>query len=406
MLLSSSSYRRDGYRRRWVWRTLVLSAFAIDGVLPVVNASVQSIDLRTLEDVLVWPSLAKAWDAEALLGPYDLYELRGGAIDPDDVTGRTILNDTGASSSSLRGGDVDRPEKIAFSDKQNLFFSLFQRGDGSEDDPDGIPDRFLRMQNNHRDHAKKALHETLQWREEHNIDEILLQSQRNFDICKEVFPHYFVGRDESQHVVFVQRPPLIDLDKAKKNGLTSDELLMHYVFVNEWLWQIAESDKPLGTMTSVIDLKGLNLGLARRRDILAFLKQFVTTMDSHYPQRAHKTILLNAPRWFNVIYKMISPLLRESTKSKIEIYGNGKKQDKALRAIVGDQTELLPKSFWSKHVTEASSDEESSGDGTGDDEDDDAPAERDDGSLVASELEQDLRNYVRDGLVVDACGCL
>lgn len=123
----------------------------------------------------------------------------------------------------------------------------------------------------------------------------------------------------------------------------------HYVFVNEYLWQVVEGDSPLAMMLGIIDLQGLNLRALRQREVISFLKLFVSTMDSHFPQRAHKTLLVNAPKWFNLVYKLISPLLRESTKAKIDISSRGKKQDKTLKSFLGDKAEkLLPKSFFSE----------------------------------------------------------
>lgn len=124
----------------------------------------------------------------------------------------------------------------------------------------------------------------------------------------------------------------------------------HYVYVNEYLWQILEADSPLATMTSIVDLYGLNFAYMRQSDLVAFLKIFVKTMDQHFPQRSHKTLIINAPKWFNVLYKILSPLLRESTKAKIAIYGNGKRQDEALKAQVGQEQaeKLLPKTCWTR----------------------------------------------------------
>lgn len=123
----------------------------------------------------------------------------------------------------------------------------------------------------------------------------------------------------------------------------------HYVFVNEYLWQVIEEKEPLGMMLGILDLQGLNMRALRQKEVINFLKLFVATMDSHFPQRAHKTMLVNAPKWFNLVYKLISPLLRESTKAKIEILSRGKKQDKALKSRIGDNAEkLLPKSFFSE----------------------------------------------------------
>lgn len=150
----------------------------------------------------------------------------------------------------------------------------------------------------------------------------------------------------------------------------------HYVYVNEYLWQIVEADRPLATMTSIIDLYGLNLSVLRQADILSFLKVFVKTMDSHFPQRAHMTLLVNAPKWFNMLYKLLSPLLRESTKEKIHIYSNGIEQDEALKQqLDNDCVASLPRTFWSTSTTN-----------TSDDDDDEV--------IILSQLETDLQSFV------------
>jgi hypothetical protein len=104
-------------------------------------------------------------------------------------------------------------------------------------------------------------------------------------------------------------------------------------------------------MTSIIDMQGLNLKYLRQGDIVNFMKEFVKTMDHHYPQRANKTLIINAPKWFNILYKIVSPLLRESTKAKIEIHARGKRQDKVLKALLGNNNnaeKLFPASFFSR----------------------------------------------------------
>lgn len=239
--------------------------------------------------------------------------------------------------------------------KKSYRYALFQKNDGSETDPDGIPTRYINMHPNRRDLSLSSLQSTLEWRKLHDIDGILERPQKKFDICKAVFPHAFLGRDRiHQKIIFIQRPALLNIELAKKNGLTQDELLMHYIYVNEYLWQIIEKEDALATMTSVIDLTGLRFSVLSKREIVSFLQTFVTTMDSHYPQRAHKTFLLNAPGWFQAIYSLVSPLMRESTKSKIHILSRGKVQDDTLLEYLGldMMNELLPPIFQSTYQGE------------------------------------------------------
>jgi len=67
----------------------------------------------------------------------------------------------------------------------------------------------------------------------------------------------------------------------------------------------------------------------------------VKTMSDNYPQRSFRTLIINAPSWFETLYKLVKPLLRESTKRKISIAKKGPKQDAALIEILG--IESVPK---------------------------------------------------------------
>lgn len=219
---------------------------------------------------------------------------------------------------------------------ETYVFSVFQKNDGSKSDPDNIPRRFLKMQHDNREKAKKALETTIEWRRKNGIDSILARPHPKFDVCKQVFPHYFCGHDDDNHVILLQRPGLINLPIAKANGLAGEDLLYHYVYAMEYLWQVTEKDNPDATMTSIIDLTGLNISVLRRTELLRTLQMFCTTMDAHFPLRSHRTLLINTPKWFGAVYKLVSPLLRESTKQKITILSKGKKQDEALESLLSE----------------------------------------------------------------------
>ena len=251
-------------------------------------------------------------------------------LDPADATESQEANTTTAETVVIRS--KKQQEGVDYSSSPYAF-TLFQNNDGSQQDPDGIPTRYLKMQNYNREKAKTALEATIKWREENEINTILARPHPKFDKVKRVFPHYFCGRDDTNHVILLQRPGAIDLPSAYANELEGKDLLYHYIYVNEYLWQILEP-RADETMTSIIDLSGINLSVLRKPELLNIVQTFCSTMDAHFPQRSHKTLLINAPKWFGAIYKLISPLLRETTKQKIFIYSKGKKQDEALQSLL------------------------------------------------------------------------
>jgi hypothetical protein len=264
-----------------------------------------------------------------------------------DSLGREPVKSSIHTSTIIRGGAegatledtetkvVNGTEDKATDSPSNYTFSVFQKGDGHEEDPDGIPARYLKMQGDRRDLAKAALENTVKWRAENDVDTILARPHPKFDVSKAVFPHYFCGRDDTQHVILLQRPGLMNVKLAAKNGLSGEELLFHYIYVMEYLWRIIDPT-PDATMTSIIDLTEMNISILRKREQLRIGSLFLSTMDAHFPQRSHRTFLINAPKWFGALYKLASPLLRESTKEKIMILSKGQEQDEILRDLLRD----------------------------------------------------------------------
>jgi len=209
-----------------------------------------------------------------------------------------------------------------------------------------IPIRYLEAHQSNQDNARKATIASLHWRSTKEIDTILARPHVNYDIAKRVLPHYFIGFSApagggpaSNHVVFIQRPGLTDLDLATHNGISIDDMLHQYAYVFEYCWNVLHpSDASIedSLMISIIDLQGLNLGLLRKPALIHFVKEFVGMIDAHYPTRAHQTYMMNAPGWFSTLYKLIAPILRETTKEKITLYSAGKAQDEAIVEALGN----------------------------------------------------------------------
>lgn len=230
--------------------------------------------------------------------------------------------------------EEDKRPKSNLPDIDSLIFGARKPGDGSESDPDQLPSRFLLMQKGNREKAKLAFEHHLQWREEHHVDDILKRPHPKFDLCKRMFPVYIPGLDRQNHIVVVQRVGLIDVEYGDKHGISGDDLIMHYIYMVEYCWNIIDS-APGAVMTTVMDLKGVHMSTIRDGQIRGFLKKIVGTMSNNYPNRSNKTLVINAPHWFNTAYRLVKPLLRPSTRAKISILNGGKVQDQMLIDILG-----------------------------------------------------------------------
>lgn len=258
----------------------------------------------------------------------------------DDVDVVADSND----ASSPPGNATEVPGEPPPPTITNLTFHATKPHDGSLDDPDGIPTRFLLMKKNDRAEAKAAFLSTLSWRREYGVDAILSRPHPRYDVCKAVLPHYFSGRDPRGNVVLVQRPATLDFELMRKNNSTIDDLLLHYIYVIEYCWNVLEPGPPDREMTNVLDMTGMTFGIVRNQEYIGFGKRFVHMMSENYPGRSYKTLVINAPKWFHALYKIFKPVLRESTRQKIVILKAGEQQDAALRFYLGDS---LPRDLFS-----------------------------------------------------------
>lgn len=93
---------------------------------------------------------------------------------------------------------------------------------------------------------------------------------------------------------------------------------------------------PDAVMTNVLDMRGSSFRQMSNSEYIEFGKRFVSMMSANYPGRSYKTLIINAPTWINVLYKIFKPMLRESTRQKIIILKAGEEQDTALKFYLGD----------------------------------------------------------------------
>lgn len=234
-----------------------------------------------------------------------------------------------------RGGDLTDTNSTSTQQNEERVKSLTFPLLTSPHDPDGIPHRWLVMAKNNRQAALQAYHATLDWRKQHGVDTILAKPHIKFDQVKSIFPHYFPGRDSAGNIVFVQRPGRLRLDLKHELNVSTDEMHHHVVYVLEYCWNILSPD-PNSTMTNILDLKDVSFSMFHNQELMSFVKDIVSTSSHHYPTRSYKTFVINAPRWFGALFNLLKPLLRESTREKIEIHSGGKSQDDALLRLLGN----------------------------------------------------------------------
>ena len=96
--------------------------------------------------------------------------------------------------------------------------------------------------------------------------------------------------------------------------------------------------QPAGSiLNAVFSFKGVGLrDLAG--EVVSYMKQTIQVSQEHYPERSFKIYILNIPRWFDVVLKLVRPFLAQATQAKMNIY-RSKYSEKLLADI---DAEVLP----------------------------------------------------------------
>lgn len=183
------------------------------------------------------------------------------------------------------------------------------------------------------------------WLKTFNVDQLLQTPQPYFETIKRCYPSFFHGFDRQGYPVNFEIAGSCrrSFEMLREENVPIQSLLLHYAFVQEYLWKYVDPRPwPDGRVTKIMDLKGRRARtyphyiFSRLKqfvpgisfsDLAGPLFDFVKTLSAfvgpNYPERLNVVFLINVPTWFNVIWKMMYPLVHPITRQKTKIYKGG-----------------------------------------------------------------------------------
>lgn len=102
--------------------------------------------------------------------------------------------------------------------------------------------------------------------------------------------------------MYYEIPARIKLAKLRENGVSLEALLRHYVYITEFIWKKLDLGEESKLMT-IMDLKGVKLSQFAG-EVREFMVSAAKIISAHYPERSFKIFVINAPWWFNVVWKV------------------------------------------------------------------------------------------------------
>lgn len=219
-------------------------------------------------------------------------------------------------------------------------------GNNNDQGEDLKPDsRFLAGCEGNVEEAKERYAATLKWRKENDVDTILLRPSHVFTDMKECFTHFTHKKDRLGHLISFeflggQRKALHDFTAR---GVTEDEAIMHHVRMMEFMWKVIDPRPfPEGNMLKIYDIKGISMA-DLSSDVVNYTKKWGEIIATYNPERVYQVFIVNPPAWFNLIWKLVSPLVNAKTRERIHVLRGNKDVTKALLEFVAPEN--LPKEY-------------------------------------------------------------
>lgn len=214
-----------------------------------------------------------------------------------------------------------------------------------------VPANYLEDCRGNREKATRLWHGTQKWRREQGVWNILSRPNKFFYDIKRCYPHVAHGHTKNGLPIMYEQPGKMDLKKLFSGECTIDDMVHHYIFIQEFLnnglCSTKELRKVAGTgkesdpydseqfgMMVVMDIKGAGISMVST-DILRYLRKVGEVQGLHYPMTMKRCCVANTPFWASGIFSTIKSVLPDSVI--FELMSETNSQEKMQKYIDLDQ---------------------------------------------------------------------
>lgn len=193
--------------------------------------------------------------------------------------------------------------------------------------------KFLRARDFKVKDAFTMIKNTVRWRKEFGIDELLEEEELGSDLQKVVFMH---GFDKEGHPVCYNVYGEFQNKQLYQKTFSDEEKRQKFLrwriqFLERSIRKLDLSPGGISTIVQVNDLK--NSPGPGKWELRQATKQALQLLQDNYPEFVAKQVFINVPWWYLAVSRMISPFLTQRTKSKFVFAGPSKSAGTLLRLI-------------------------------------------------------------------------
>lgn len=164
------------------------------------------------------------------------------------------------------------------------------------------------------------IEEVLTWRTEQKIDDLAAKEFPKHADFVRAWPHGLHGVSRDGHVLYIDRPGLMDPAYFAANFTMEEYMSMHIQFM-EWMAEAkrrlsAKLETPRYKHVVILDLTNFGMSHFGSR-VREPIKKLINIDSTKYPETLHQMYVVNPSFMFRAIWTIVSPLLDDSTKSRI-----------------------------------------------------------------------------------------
>ncbi|MFS7946428.1 putative CRAL-TRIO lipid binding domain, CRAL/TRIO domain, CRAL/TRIO domain superfamily [Helianthus anomalus] len=193
--------------------------------------------------------------------------------------------------------------------------------------------RFLKARDGNVPKAHKMLVDSLDWRIQNEIDNILSKPIVPVDFYSGIRDSQLIGMSGYTK----EGRPVIAVGVGRS---TYDKASIHYyvqshIQINEYRDRIIlpaatkKFERHISTCVKVLDMTGLKISQLGQLKLLTVIS---SSDDLNYPEKTDTYYIVNAPYIFSACWKVVRPLLQERTRKKVQVL-SGCGKDELLKIM-------------------------------------------------------------------------
>ncbi|KAL2532865.1 Patellin-3 [Abeliophyllum distichum] len=206
-----------------------------------------------------------------------------------------------------------------------------------DESSDAILFKFLRARDFKVKDAFSMIKNTLQWRKEFGIDQLLEQEDLGSNLERVVFMH---GHSKEGNPVCYNVYGEFQNKELYQKTFSDEQKRQNFLrrriqFLEKSIRKLDFSPGGISTIIQVNDLK--NSPGPNKWELRQATKQALQLLQDNYPEFVAKQVFINVPWWYLALNKMISPFLTQRTKSKFVVAGPSKSTETLFKYIAAEQ---------------------------------------------------------------------